>query len=180
MARRSLPYAAGARRAHSGVSTREYSAVLRMELCGALQERVARALLSATRLFRSGARPPTSALGLAGLTPAHICAQTGWAHPRPHLRRDWLGSPPSTSAPKLAGLTPAHICAGTGRAHPRPHLRPNWLGSPPPASAPGLRQICSGRQSSGRRWAQRRRRERSGVAAAVRRAPSTTSGLSRL
>ena len=75
MARRSLPYAAGARRAHSGVSTREYSAVLRMELCGALQERVARALLSATRLFRSGARPPTSAPGLAGLTPARICAE---------------------------------------------------------------------------------------------------------
>ncbi len=37
---------------------------------------------------RLRSRLPPSAPGLTGLTPAHICVGTDWAHPRPHLRRD--------------------------------------------------------------------------------------------
>ncbi len=36
--------------------------------------------------------PPTSAPGLNGLTPAHICAGTEWAHPRAHLHSDLTGA----------------------------------------------------------------------------------------
>ncbi len=42
--------------------------------------------------------------GPTGPTHAHVCTGTEWAHPAPHLRRDWLGGPtPPTSAPGLAG-----------------------------------------------------------------------------
>jgi hypothetical protein len=64
-----------------------------------------------------GLHVPTSAPGLHGLTPAHICA----------LRRTIIkGSPPPTSEPAV----PAQDCAGAAWAHPRPHLRRDCLGSP--------------------------------------------------
>ena len=63
-------------------------------------------------------------LRLHGLTPAHICAGTEWAHPRPHLSRQspprtepgLPGLTPATSAPGLPGLTPAPTGLGLGWA----------------------------------------------------------------
>jgi hypothetical protein len=69
-----------------------------------------------------------------GLDSSHICARTGWAHPRPlHLRRGW------------AGLTPVpSSCARTDWAHPRPlHLRRGWTRPIPTSHLRRDHHICA-------------------------------------
>jgi hypothetical protein len=65
----------------------------------------------------------TSAPGLAGLAPAHICAGTGWARPRPHLRHTGTRPDEPRGGLRLTGLTPFHICPRTGTRLFRPALQ---------------------------------------------------------